>query len=42
LIVMGTEEKRHAFMRRVIDRRQNELREEVRKYVTKKKLFHNQ
>ena len=34
-IVMGTEEKRHAFMKRVIERRQNELREEVRKYVTK-------
>jgi hypothetical protein len=34
-IVMGTEEKRDAFMRRVIERRQNELREEVRKYVTK-------
>lgn len=34
-VVMDTEEKRHAFMRRVIDRRQNELREEVRKYVTK-------
>jgi len=31
----GTEEKRHAFMKRVIERRQNELREEVRKYVTK-------
>src|SRR5690606_29478563 len=35
LIVMGTEKKRHAFMRRVIVHRQNELREEVRKYVTK-------
>jgi len=34
-IVMGTEEKRHSFMRSVIDRRQNELQEEVRKYVTK-------
>lgn len=34
-IVMGTKEKRHAFMTRVINRHRNELRSVVRKYVTK-------
>jgi hypothetical protein len=34
-IVMGTEEKRHAFMTRVINRHRDELRAVVRKYVTK-------
>ena len=33
-VVMGTEEKRHAFMTRVIDRHRDELRTVVRKYVT--------
>lgn len=34
-IVMGTKEKRHAFMLRVINRHRDELRATVRKYVTK-------
>jgi len=34
-IVMGTKQKRHAFMIRVINRHRNELRAVVRKYVTK-------